>query len=225
MTLLRKGEWMELDLGKDTELSGVVTQGAGGSTDCFQEGGSYEPSTAADSGDLCRNGRSRWDCPVGCTAYHKLPRCYVTGKKRSFVCRTRNITGGVGVTSFKIQYRTAASGTGEFEEFGGTIFKSVDSKYLETEWANDQNKMVKAFFPKVVTARYVRFVVETFVGQAVMRADVLLHESNDMFSGKHVFRRCLETDRFTRLVKVPPLTDDEARKIIYASKKKKRSMY
>ena len=40
MTLLRKGEWMELDLGKDTELSGVVTQGAGGSTDCFQEGGS-----------------------------------------------------------------------------------------------------------------------------------------------------------------------------------------
>eukprot|EP00040_Diaphanoeca_grandis_P026972 m.152243 g.152243 ORF g.152243 m.152243 type:complete len:1731 (-) comp30797_c0_seq1:210-5402(-) len=33
----------------------------------------------------------------------------------------------------------------------------------------------------------------------------------DMFSGKHTFRRCLETDQYTRLVSVGQLTEDEGR--------------
>jgi hypothetical protein len=204
---------MELDLGKEMELSGVVTQGGGFSFDCPQEGGVYERASRDDRGDLCRNGGARWDCPVGCTAHHRPPYYYMEGGKPVAAdrCGMRGGTGGVGVTSFKIQYKTAA-GSG-FEEFD-TIFRSVDTEYLKTEWASNPNKMVKAFFPKVVAARYIRFVVETFVGQAVMRADVLLHLSNNMFAGKHVFRRCLETDRFTRIVNVPPLTNEEAREFM-----------
>lgn len=141
----------------------------------------------------------KWRSGLGGCGYRSCPEA---------VCRTRSATGAVGVTSFKIQYKTAAGA--EFQEFD-TTFRSVDSKYLEGSWKNDTDQMFKAFFPKVIAARYIRFVVETFVGRAVMRADVLPWLSNDMFSGKHLFRRCLETDRFTRIVQVPPLSIEEAR--------------
>jgi hypothetical protein len=45
----------------------------------------------------------------------------------------------------------------------------------------------------------------------VLRAEVMLHVGNDVFAGKHVFRRCLETDGFTRLVNVGELSEDDTR--------------
>ena len=212
-----KGQWMELDLGEDKELSGVVTQASGPGILCPQANGVYErqPAGNVGVGDLCRNFRARWDCPTGCTATNKIPFCYPDGGKKPNYGVCRELEGaspGFGVTSFKIQYKTAA-GAG-FKEFDA-VFRSVDIDYLKDEWSSNQDKQFKAFFPRVVAARYIRFVVQTFVGKAAMRADVLLHTSTDMFSGKHLFRRCLETDRFTRVVKVPPLTDEEARGFLH----------
>jgi hypothetical protein len=73
------------------------------------------------------------------------------------------------------------------------------------------HRKFNAFFPQVVQARYVRIHPKTWVSMVVMRAEVLYAANPDVYSGKHVFARCMETDQYTKLVNVGPLTEDESR--------------
>ena len=80
------------------------------------------------------------------------------------------------------------------------------------DWADrdtDPNRNIKSYFSQLVTARHVRFVVETHVGAVAMRAGVLKHVGSDMFEGEHEFRRCFESDGYTRVITVGELTQDE----------------
>lgn len=140
------GAWMEIDLGEDREINGVVTQARG----------------------------NNW---------------------------------AWAVTSFRVQY---SSDGVTYDEVPGLLYGPT-ADYLANDHAADMNVLFKAFFPDVITARYVKFVVVTYTGMVVMRAEVLLHIGKDVYTGKHVFRRCLETDRFTRLVRAGSLTEDESR--------------
>ena len=157
-----RGHWMELDLGEDRDLAGVVTQARGN----------------------------------GCC-------------------------GPQAVTEFKILYRTeAGSEAGEdFKEVGGGgPLLGPDVEYLTGDWGNggdDRDVRFNAYFPEVIKARYVRFVTVACYGMCTMRGEVLLHISNDMFTGKHLFRRCLETDQYTRVVNVGSLTVEEAQQYSY----------
>jgi hypothetical protein len=143
-----KGEWMQIDLGEDRELSGVVTQARG-----------------------------------------------------------NNCCGPMGVTSFTVQY---SSDGVNFEAVPG-VLPGPSEAYLTNDWAASLHDKFQVFFPSVITARYIRIVVETWVNTPVLRAEVLLHKTTDVFHGKHVFRRCLESDRYTRLVQVGSLTEGESR--------------
>ena len=63
-------------------------------------------------------------------------------------------------------------------------------------------------------AMVLRFWPVKWVGFAVMRTGVLVHVNNgDVFTGRHEFRRCLEGDRYTRLVTVDKLTVADAVKL------------
>lgn len=44
-------------------------------------------------------------------------------------------------------------------------------------------------------------------------------DGSDMFTGKHVFRRCLNTDRYTRVINVGALTPEEAKEYSYTHPK------
>ena len=136
------GEWIQIDLGDDMPLTGVVTQSRG-----------------------------------------------------------NNCCGPQYVASYRVQY---SSDDVTFTEIA-VIFNGPTAD----DYAASRNTKVNAYFPEPITARYVRFVVETHVGAVAMRAGVLLHVGGDMVAGKHEFRRCLESDGYTRVVTVGQLTDAE----------------
>ena len=70
---------------------------------------------------------------------------------------------------------------------------------------------VRADFPAPVAARYIRLRPLAFYGYITMRAGLLVQKDtgtnhagflDDMFLGRHHFRRCIVTDGYTRLVHV-----------------------
>ena len=138
------GQWMQLDLGSDREVDGVVTQ-ARGST---------------------------------------------------------NAGVSQAIATYKIQYATSANPSSHATVPG--LFRSTTPE----EWALNSHHPTQHMLPTVVTARYIRFVIETVHGtHAALRAAVLLHTPiKNMFVGKHEFRRCLDSDRYMKLVKVGILT-------------------
>ena len=108
---------------------------------------------------------------------------------------------GYAVKTFKVQYATSAN-PGSIAAVPG-LFRSTNA----AEWAVDKNHKTTQMLPKVITVRYIRFVIESVRGKAGLRAAVLLHSpKTDMFSGKHEFRRCLASDRYMKLVTVGTLT-------------------
>ena len=138
------GQWMQMDLGADAEVNGVVTQARGNS------------------------------------GY-----------------------GSMAVTRFKLQYATAASPTVLID------VGSFTGGPTNAEYAADIQHKTNFWLPGVITARYLRFTIEAHVdtNYAALRAGVMLHlEVPDPFVGKHSFRRCLATDRYTKLVTVAKLT-------------------
>lgn len=140
----RVGDWMELDLGEDRDLTGVVTQARGNQ-------------------------------------------------------------GAHSVTHFKIQYKL--EGADAFVELDSEL-KGPTVEFLEnaTLQALDKHRLFNAFFPEVIRARYLRMVVVTCHVACNIRAEVLLNVGNNPFRGKHVFRRCLNTDRYTRVISVGTYT-------------------
>lgn len=140
-----KGAWMQLDLGSETEVTGVVTQGRG-----------------------------------------------------------NNCCGPMGVPEFRVRY--SRDGETFYDVGDGGTFYGPSEDFLTNEWASDMHRKFKTFFPTVITARYVRFIVQTIHRLSAMRADVLQAVGDDMFVGKHHFRRCLESDQYTRLVSVGALS-------------------
>jgi len=124
--------------------------------------------------------------------------------------RGNTCCGARAVTKFDILYK--ATDSDDYQSLAGLEGPSV--KYLQNSthgWSKDLNRRFNAFFPEIIQARYVRFVVKSCYVACNMRAEVLLHISNDMFAGKHVFRRCLNTDRYTRVVSVGSLSVEEAK--------------
>ena len=105
------GEWIQVDLGEDTLLTGVVTQPRG-----------------------------------------------------------NNCCGPQYVSSYRVQY---SSDGVSFTEIP-TVFNGPTAD----DFAAGQNTKVNVFFSELITARYVRFVVETHVGAVAMRAGVLLHNAD-----------------------------------------------
>ena len=120
------------------------------------------------------------------------------------------------VTQYRVQYSTSDDFDNDvaFKEVPG-LLQGPTVDYLDNEYASEPNKRhsrkFKAFFPAAVTARYVRILPETWKSTPVLRAEVLLALNDDVFTGKHVFRRCLETDGYTRIVSVGSLTESESR--------------
>jgi hypothetical protein len=77
--------------------------------------------------------------------------------------------------------------------------------------AGEEFDKTDGILPETITARYVRIVIETTAPSTCpalkLKAAVLLHTAEvDMFVGKHEFRRCLESDRYLKLVNVGKLT-------------------
>ena len=138
----------------------------------------------------------------------------------------RDVTGAVlqarinhgpwAVTGFTVKYssdnKVFTNLPGEYNAF---------PKDWSKNWAKNPNAMYKVFFPKVFKARYVRFTIQKFVGGPALRVEVLLHLRDNMFKGKHYFRRCMETSDFTRLVKVGSLSKAESLKFKVPSDYKK----
>ena len=77
-----------------------------------------------------------------------------------------------------------------------------------SEWTANKDHRTTVMLPAVIEGRYIRFVIESHPSSMVaMRAGILLHsDPTDPFVGKHQFRRCLESDRYLKLVKAGTLT-------------------
>jgi len=78
----------------------------------------------------------------------------------------------------------------------------------EAEWQANIHHRTTQMFPQLVTGRYIRLVVESHAASMVaLRAGLLMHtHKKNMMVGRHQFRRCLESDRYMKLVKVGKLT-------------------
>ena len=102
------------------------------------------------------------------------------------------------VSRYSVEYKLA--GANDFVAVQGEPMHGPDAEFLKNAthgWKVNRNKHFNAFFRKPIRARYVRFIIKECIGACNMRAEVLLHISNDMFQGKHTFRRCLNTDRYS----------------------------
>ena len=131
-----------------------------------------------------------------------------------------NNYGPFAVTRFSVEYKL--EGANDFVAVPGEPLYGPDVEFLSNTthgWHVNMNKLFNAYFPQVIRARYVRFVIKECSGHCNMRAEVLLHISNDMFAGKHVFRRCLNTDRYTRVINVGALSMEEANQYSYTHPK------
>jgi hypothetical protein len=120
--------------------------------------------------------------------------------------RGNNCCGPHGVTHVSFEY---SSNGVEFQKVPGGVFQGPTVAFLTTEWASNFHRKFPIFFPAVITARYIRLVVEAWYGLPALRAEVLLHLEADMYSGKHVFRRCLESYEYTRRINVGELTESD----------------
>jgi hypothetical protein len=132
------------------------------------------------------------------------------GEDRNVVGLTvqaRQNSGAQGVTKISVQY----SSDGEhFADMGG-IVNTFSVEELVDNYAADGNggRRKEIFFPVVIRGRYIRLTQEGYYHTPVLRAEALLFLNPDVTSGKHTFRRCLESDQYTRLVSVGALADSD----------------
>jgi len=131
--------------------------------------------------------------------------------------QARGNNWGHAITSFRVQYATNDDfvNGANFTSIPGTL-QGPTVDYLTHNYSSEVSKtnsrIFKAFFPASIVARYVRLLPVAWHGShPVLRAEVLLSTNDDMFNGRHTFRRCLETDGYTRLVRTGSLTESESR--------------
>jgi hypothetical protein len=84
--------------------------------------------------------------------------------------RGNNCCGAQYVTSYRVQYSS--------DDVTFTEIPMIFNGPTADDYAAGLNTKVNAYFPELITARHVRFVVETHVGAVAMRAGVLLHEAD-----------------------------------------------
>eukprot|EP00039_Didymoeca_costata_P029030 m.22963 g.22963 ORF g.22963 m.22963 type:complete len:1851 (-) comp7454_c0_seq1:181-5733(-) len=131
--------------------------------------------------------------------------------------RGNNCCGPMGVTEYHVKYSLDGVNFTDINR----VMKSATVDWLANNWTDDMNAKFNAFFPEIVTARFVRIYPKAWYRLSAMRADVLLPRNNDIFKGKHSFRRCLETGDYTRVIDVGPLTEEESRNFSVPSEFKK----
>ena len=118
--------------------------------------------------------------------------------------------GNAGHGSMRADFKVMYSKSNTPANF--TTVPGVFKGPTEAEWNADVKHRTTNMLPETIEGRYIRFVIEkAYSSMVALRAGLLMHTPKpDPFVGKHKFRRCLESDRYMKIVTVGKLTWEES---------------